>query len=433
MQRRDFLLGLGSIAGASAFGTQASAISWAEPQAVRPGYRAAIFSPGYHPKLAFYNGRQSIRVPELRRNLPKGYEGNLVLLSRFSERGEDTIRTLMPVKGHDVEFHPSGKMGIFCSQNGDTLLTFDPQTLDLGVFHHYQDGFFGGGHSVFLAGGDSVAVTERKPYVKFSGEIKNHEGRVAIRDSTTLKALEHYPCHGIAPHDVQVMKDGKHLAVANYGSTYDPKFKSDRPLLLDPSVTIIEIDSGKLVEHIRPSKQMGEIRHLAAFDRTRIFCLQNTFVPIQEEARLWHNHGGFHLPNTVRKYNMIQTSLPVLSTSGTDGEGFSNLVTPNPASMIRAQSVTYDIKHDQVIATFPGASRVLVFNGADGSLVKDIDTIAGGGLRWPRGLCLHPDGEHYIVAGDMEDIALFRRGSHERVAGRSMYTLLFGHSHITAL
>ena len=100
--------------------------------------------------------------------------------------------------------------------------------------------------------------------------------------------------------------------------------------------------------------------------------------------------------------------------------------------MLRAQSVTYDPIHDQAIATFPGADRVLVFSG-DGRLVREIDTVASGGLRVPRGLCLHPDGEHYAVAGDFQDIAVFRRGDHVRVPDRSVYALLFGHSHITAI
>ena len=100
---------------------------------------------------------------------------------------------------------------------------------------------------------------------------------------------------------------------------------------------------------------------------------------------------------------------------------------------VAAESITYDPVHDEAIATYPGANRVLVFKGAEGALVREIDTEATAGIRLPRGICLHPYGEHYAIVGDFNDIALFRRGSHERILDRSIYTMLFGHSHITAV
>ncbi len=433
MKRRRFLYGMGVFSLSALTAAPSLSKSWVKSEAVRPGYRATYFVPGYHPKIAYYRGKPVSEVPALRRNIPKGYDGNMVLLNRISERGEPTVRTLMPVKGHDIDIHPDGHIGVFNTQNGPTMVSFDPKTLEMGVFHVYEEGIFGGGHSVFLPGSDNMAVTERTAYRKFTGDLKAHEGRLAIRDTKTLKALETYPCHGIAPHEVQLMRDGKHLAVANYGSAYDPKYEKNRPLLLDPSVTIIELASGKLVESIRPAKPAGEIRHLAAYDRKRIFCLQNMFAPPAEQARLLAGVDEFLLPDLAPKYGMLQTAPPMLQADAAEGGSFANLTTPNMRSMLRAQSVTYDPVHDEAIATFPGANRVLVFRGTDGGLVREIDTAASGGLRLPRGVCLHPDGEHYAVAGDFQDIALFRRGSHERVHDRSIYTLLFGHSHITAI
>jgi len=433
MQRRDFLFGVGALSMSALAAARATGKSWVKPPSVRPGYRATYFVPGYHPSIAYYRGKSVLEVPMLRRNIPKGYEGNLVLLNRISERGEPTVRTLMPVKGHDVDIHPGGHVGVLNTQNGNTMATFDPATLDLDVFHEFEAGIYGGGHSVFLPGGDVMAVTERKAFRKFTGDPKAHEGRLAIRDNKTLKALETYSCHGIAPHEVQLMRDGKHLAVSNYGSVYDPKFEKNRPLLLDPSVTIIELASGKLVETIRPAKPAGEIRHLAAYDRTRIFCLQNIFAPPAEQMRLLASVDDFHLPDLVVKYGMKQTALPMLKAEARAGGYFTDLTTPNMLSMLRAQSITYDPRHDEAIGTFPGANRVLVFRGADGMLVREIDTEATGGLRLPRGICLHPDGEHYAVSGDFHDIALYRRGSHERVHDRSIFSVIFGHSHITAV
>jgi hypothetical protein len=43
-----------------------------------------------------------------------------------------------------------------------------------------------------------------------------------------------------------------------------------------------------------------------------------------------------------------------------------------------------------------------------------------------------PDDETYAVAGDWENIFIFRRGSHTLVREASVYETLFGHSHIAA-
>ena len=162
-----------------------------------------MFCTGYHPSLAYYRGKPVGEVPALRCNIPKGYSGSTVLLNRISERGEPTVRTLMPVKGHDVDIYPAGHVGVLNTLNGNTMISFDPKTLEVDVFHIFEKGIFGGGHSVFLPGTDVLAVTERTEYRKFTGDLKDHEGRLAIRDNKTLKALELYTCHGIAPHEVQ--------------------------------------------------------------------------------------------------------------------------------------------------------------------------------------------------------------------------------------
>jgi len=150
------------------------------------------------------------------------------------------------------------------------------------------------------------------------------------------------------------MPDGKHLAVANYGSTFDPKYGKKRPLLLDPSVTIIELAGGKLVETIRPAEPAGEIRHLAAYGCNRIFCLQNIFAPPEEQLRLLAGVDEFHLPDLVVKYGMKQTALPMLKAEAVAGGNFTNLSTANMRSMLRAQSETRFAVNGAYEFTLPG-------------------------------------------------------------------------------
>lgn|GEM_PF-826742 len=436
LQRRGFLRGVSALALTGLLTPRvASGESWVQARPRRPGYRASYYVPGYHPSAARHRGQPALASPSLRRNLPAGYEQDIVLLSRVPEDGSPPVRMLMPVKGHDVDIHPDGRIGVFNSQNGATMLSFDPVSLELAVLHRYEDGVAGGGHSVFLPDGNHLAVTERSAYRPYSGTPEAHEGRIAIRDVGSLKAVESYSSHGMAPHEVQLMHDGKHIAVANYGSAYAPDGGSQLPYVIDPCITILELASGRLVERIRPREGRGtaEIRHVAAYDRDRVFALQNKFVSPGEQAALLAGADDLYLPDLAAKEGKVETAVPVLHAARGGAPGFDELVTGELRHMIRAQSITYDPVHDEAIATFPGANRIVVFAGRDGSVLHEIDSAATGGLRLPRGVTLHPDGEHYAVAGAYNDIALFRRGSHERIMERTVYVLLFGHSHITAI
>ena len=73
----------------------------------------------------------------------------------------------------------------------------------------------------------------------------------------------------------------------------------------------------------------------------------------------------------------------------------------------------------------------MVFDGATGGLVTRYDTRTAG-LRYPCGVTLLPDGEHYAVTGHWEKMFVFQRGRHRLVRELCLYPLFFGHSHITA-
>jgi hypothetical protein len=102
----------------------------------------------------------------------------------------------------------------------------------------------------------------------------------------------------------------------------------------------------------------------------------------------------------------------------------------DPLLARQAQSIVYDRASDEFIATFTSSHAIGVFAGADGRVKRIIQTDRLG-LRYPRGLALHPDGQHYAVSGSWRDMLLFRRGTHEVNVGRSIYAVLFEHSHLS--
>lgn len=73
---------------------------------------------------------------------------------------------------------------------------------------------------------------------------------------------------------------------------------------------------------------------------------------------------------------------------------------------------------------------MIAFEGATGAVKATIRTDRPG-LRYPRGVALHPDGVHYVVSGSWSDPFTFRRADHEVVRPRRHYETFFEHSHLT--
>ncbi len=420
MLRRDFL-GLGIGVGAGALPLRLAA---AEPIA-RP---AVYFVPGYRPERAHFRGRPLLAAPEFRRFIPKGHDGGTTLVTRIDEADGSIRRALLPIVGHAIAVAPDGRVAVWSSNNGPALLTFDPASLELGRLADYQPGeYLGGGHGVFTPDGRAIVLSERRLATGF-GDPRDHYGRITVRDPETLAVLDAFSCAGMSPHEIELMADGRHLAVANYGSYAMPG--DWRPRIVEPSLTILELASGKLVDK-RVSADLGaETTHLAAYSFERVSTVRLRRGDREEERALLADRAevyepdaspfdeGAYLPGPVQRYEGAQP-----------GEGPAAL----PADPLRArhgQSVVYDPAADEMLATFTSSHAVMVTDGADGRVKRLIETERHG-LRYPRGIALHPDGAHYAVSGSWQDILLFRRGTHEPAPERALRATFFDHSHMT--
>lgn len=235
-----------------------------------------IFIPGYWPGAARYEGGPALDHPHLARAVPKSYKGPVRLLTRLGLNG-DVTQALFPVHGHNVEISPDGQVGFFGSMEYRSYVCFDPKTLDLiARGKPYAKGWIGGGHGAFVQNGALLALSERAPRVGYRGSPEKHFGRITLREPDTLKIVESFSTHGISPHDVRLLADGKHLAIANYGSTY-PRRKKQYGVprhVVEPSVTIIDINDGRLLAKYVSGSNRMELRHLCAHDFDTIFAIQ---------------------------------------------------------------------------------------------------------------------------------------------------------------
>lgn len=407
----------------------------ARGQAAAP--RTRFFVPGYVPEAAFSRGSPLVEDAQAARAIPDGYGGSVTMVSRIDPTRQSIHRALLPFAGHAISVHPAGASALFIAMNGPVSFSFDAETLDVvrSVEAHGQ-GYVFGGHAVFGRGHGVVFVTERRDTtLPFTGSPAEHYGRVVVRDADSLAVLDVWDCHGIAPHELTLTADGGHLVVANYGSTAWPADRESPVEGVDygvePCLTVLDAANGTLVARRLGPDRKTEVRHVAAYRLDRIVGLQARATSFEDAQRRLRRFEGIYERDSSERDGLGYLPVPFLLADATaDGEAPRTLMADDPMRMIRGQSIVADPLHDESIATFTTSNTIAVVGG-DGNLRRLIATDSLG-LRWPRGIVLLPDGVHYAVAGDWENIFIFRRGDHALVREACVYTTLFGHSHITA-
>jgi hypothetical protein len=434
IDRRGLLTG-GALLGLAAATPAASAVP---PEARKPGAvprklkNVAVYVPGYYPDHAFANGKPVSSNRRFNRNLPDT-NGLQKMLTRIGFDG--SIRqTLLPVAAHDVEVAPDRSIGVLCSMDGRNHTAFDPDTLEMAALApSFSEGWNGGGHAVFLDGGRTVVMSERAPTAVYQGKPEAHYGRLTIRDPRTLKIADSYSTHGIDPHDIRLTTDGKYIVAANYGSTVSAKTGAHTVPrnVVEASITVVELSSGKLVDKRKTGRGKVELRHLAAGNLDRIFAIQALYGSDREDARIHAEDNVAYEADMTTEPGQNYMSVATLKydasrkTIGKMGDRAANRL------MRHGLSIRYDERHDQVLASYPTTHQLMIFDGATGAIVERVDTRIFG-MRYPCGITLLPDGVHYAVTGHWENLFVFERGSHRLVRELCRYPMFFGHSHITS-
>lgn len=436
MERRTFLTAaVGAGLAAPLAAPLAGCAPLAGPAAATPPARAiadfSVYVPGYMTDEARSRGRPVRQDRRLARALSFD-EGPARLLTRIGRDGT-TTQAVLPVLAHQVTVAPDRSIGILCGFEARDQIAFDPQTLDLEAQSPaFAEGWRGGGHAVFLDGGRTTLLSERAPRRSASGgDLAEHFGRITIRDSDTLKIRDSFSTHGIDPHDIRLIDDDRYLVIANYGSL--PVSGDSLPVprvVTEASVTVIEVASGKLVEKWVTGRADAELRHLAAGNRDRIFAIQARLGGPEDEAQVMRGHKAVYGVDITSEPGLTYLAAPTLKlASGQRPRAMGG--SAETAEMRHGLSIIYDPVHDQAIATYPSAHRVMVFDGASGAVLRDIDTSASG-LRYPCGVTLLPDGQHYAITGYWENLYVYERGTHDLQRDLCLYPVFFGHSHITA-
>ena len=167
----------------------------------------------------------------------------------------------LPARGHGICLRPgTAEAVVFARRPGTFAAVFEPTTglvvrrFDTPPERHFY------GHGVFEPTGRVLVTTEN--------DTSRGQGVLGLYDAADgYRRIGELPAHGIGPHDIALLPDGRTLAVANGGILTLPESGRDK-LNLDsmrPSLNRIELASGRLLDEGRLSDRLHRlsIRHLA--------------------------------------------------------------------------------------------------------------------------------------------------------------------------
>lgn len=110
--------------------------------------------------------------------------------------------------------------------------------------------------------GHGVISQDGRTFYSTINNLSTGQGAIEIRDTRSYALLGEIPTYGSGPHEIATLKNDKVAVVCNYGA--DPhRYPTPDATVLDPSLSYIELSSGKLLHQDRLPSNLYSIRHLA--------------------------------------------------------------------------------------------------------------------------------------------------------------------------
>lgn len=185
-------------------------------------------------------------------------DGTFALMGLARDGGE-TFRVPLPARGHAGAGHPGRAEAVaFARRPGAYALVIDCATG--AVLSHLTppEGRQFNGHGVFAEGGAVLFTSEQ--------DRGTSAGVIGLWDvAAGYRRMAEVASHGIGPHDLRLMPDGKTLVVANGGIATDPTDRTKLNLdTMRPNLAYVGLDGSLLdLVELEPELSLSSIRHLA--------------------------------------------------------------------------------------------------------------------------------------------------------------------------
>jgi hypothetical protein len=199
--------------------------------------------------------------------LAAGKNGEAFVLHGLAANGASLFQVPLPGRGHAAAAHPTRAEAVaFARRPGTFALVIDCAS---GAVRHRlspPDGLQFNGHGAYSGDGSLLMTSEVV--------AETSDGRIGLWDTAQYTRLTDWPSHGIGPHEIRRLADGR-LAVANGGIKTDP---IDRTKLnipdMRPNLTLLSQDGGLLDQTDLPDLPRNSIRHLALAGDAIAFAMQ---------------------------------------------------------------------------------------------------------------------------------------------------------------
>ena len=181
-------------------------------------------------------------------------------LTAISPEGELQFDVVLPGRGHGMCVRPDGaECVVFARRPDDFMWAVDFHTGQVRQKNTSPQGRHYYGHGVFDPAGRLLYVTENA--------YDEGRGVIGVYDATdNYRRLGELPSHGIGPHELKLMPDGKTLVIANGGILTHPDTGRNKLNLpeMNPSLAYVDSANGQLLGQYRPPAHWHQlsIRHL---------------------------------------------------------------------------------------------------------------------------------------------------------------------------
>jgi hypothetical protein len=217
---------------------------------------------------------------------------------------EQTIE--LPGRGHDIALHPGGEAWVAFARRPGRFGVAVSLRSEPPIWFATKPGRHFFGHGTFSSDGKLLYATEN--------DYEHARGMIGVRDATDgYKQIAEFPAHGMEPHDIALLGDGRTMAVANGGIRTHPDRGAEELNLADmrPSLVYIDVTTGDLIEEHRLAPELHQlsIRHLAAgADDTVVFGCQYRGPEADTPALIGFHRRG-EVPVIVQAPAAIQKAL----------------------------------------------------------------------------------------------------------------------------
>ena len=224
-------------------------------------------------------------------------------VSGFAASGARAFDLPLPARGHSFAVH-SGTRGAvqFARRPGRFALVLD---LAQGRIRHgfaTPAGRHFYGHGVFSHCGRLLYASEN--------DFNNERGVIGVYDAKdAYKRVGEFASHGIGPHDIRLLSDGRTLVVANGGILTRPdlpRVKLNLPTMA-PSLCYVDRHDGRMLQEHRLCSELNRlgIRHLAVGRDDTVAIAMQYEGPAGDSVPLVFLHHASPVPNKASCYGQL--------------------------------------------------------------------------------------------------------------------------------